>query len=296
MRKLFIFLYNFRTFLTFVILELSCFLLIIQYNKYQSVAFLNSSNQVVGTIFKITANIEDYFILKSKNEEITMSYSQLQITLDSLQQANDQLLSHQKNLEHKLSSFDSTQQSTHPLKQFLIDTTLNFQYTPAKVINNSVLYERNYITLNKGTKDGIKVDMGVICTDGIVGKVVSVSENFSTVMSLLNTSSNISSELKGNLCSTIWHPYDSHKARIKFIPRHLKIKTNEVVKTSGYNSIFPKGIMIGTVSKATLLPEESYYSIDIDLSTNFQNLYYVYVVKKFKKQEQLTLEAENNGK
>lgn len=296
MYKLFAFLYNFKTFLTFVILELICFILIIQYNKYQSVNFLNSSNQVVGTIFKVKANVEDYFILKSKNEEITLSYTLLQKQLDSIKQVNEKLLTYQEDLQHHISSIDSTQKSKHPLKSFLGDTSLQFEYYPAKVINNNVLFERNFITLDKGKKDGIEVNMGVICADGVVGKVISVSENFSTVRSLLNTSSDISSELKGELGSTVWIPYDVSKARLKYIGRHLKIKKNEIITTSGYNSIFPRGVMIGKVSKATLSPQEAHYTIDIDLSTNFNSLYYVYVVKKFKKQEQITLETQNDGK
>lgn len=296
MRKLFLLLYKFKTFLIFVVLELICFLLIIRYNKYQNVAFLNSSNQLVGTIFSITANIEDYFILKSKNEEITVDYTNLQMQFDSLKQINSQLVEHQSDLQHKLSSFDTTLNSKHPLNNFLIDTTLSFEYIPTKVINNSILHERNFITLDKGRNAGIEVDMGVICADGIVGKVVSVSNNYATVRSLLNTESTISSKVVGALGTTKWIPYDHTKAKLINIERHLKIKQNAIITTSGYNSIYPEGVMIGTVYKAELPQEESHYDIDIQLSTNFQSLYYVYVVKKFKKEEQQNLEAQSHGK
>ncbi len=295
MRKLFLLLYQIKTFLIFVILELICLLLIVRYNKYQNVAFLNSSNQLVGTIFKITANIEDYFILKSKNEKITIDYTSLQMQLDSLKQVNSELVKYQSNLQHQLSTFDTTLKSKHPLNQFLVDTSLNFEYIPTKVINNSVLHERNFITLDKGSDAGIDVDMGVICADGVVGKVVSVSRDYATVMSLLNTRSTISSKVVGELGTTKWIPYNHTKAKLIDIERHLKIKPNAPITTSGYNSIYPEGVMIGTVYKAELLKEESHYNIDIQLSTNFKSLYYVYVVKKFKKEEQLKLEAKSYG-
>lgn len=296
MRKLFLLLYKFKTFLIFVVLELVCFLLIVRYNKYQNVAFLNSSNQLVGTIFSITANIEDYFILKSKNEEITVDYTNLQVQFDSLKQVNIQLVEHQNDLQHQLSTFDSTLNSKHPLNDFLVDTTLRFEYIPTKVINNSILHERNFITLDKGSDAGIEVDMGVISADGVVGKVVSVSSNYATVMSLLNTESTISSKVSGSLGTTKWIPYDHTTAKLIDIERHLKIKPNAPITTSGYNSIYPEGVMIGTVQKADLPQEESHYNIDIQLSTNFQSLYYVYVVKKFKKDEQQKLEAQSHGK
>ena len=114
-------------------------------------------------------------------------------------------------------------------------------------------------------------------------------------MSLLHTESKISSKVNGSLGTTQWTPYDHTIAKLTDIERHLKIKPNTKVLTSGYNSIYPENVMIGKIKTAELPQEESHYNIDIQLSTNFQSLYYVYVVKKFKKEEQQNLEAENYG-
>ncbi|MCP4520574.1 MAG: rod shape-determining protein MreC [Cytophagales bacterium] len=234
--------------------------------------------------------------MKSKNEQIAQDYSLLQNKLDSLQKINDALYLQSQELTHQVSTLDSTASSKHPLDKFLTDTSLSFQYIPAKVINNSVLHERNYLTLNKGSNDGIDVDMGVICADGVVGKVIAVSGSFATVQSLLHLDTKISSKLRGNLSTTHWVPYDVHTAKLDGVERHLKIRDRELITTSGYNSVFPEGIKIGEVKKAMLESDKSHYNIDVTLSTDFKTLYFVYVVKKNKKEEQLNLEAQRNGK
>ena len=156
-----------------------------------------------------------------------------------------------------------------------------FEYLPAKVINNSITNLENYITLNIGSKDGVEKGMGVFGTSGVVGQVIAVSENYATVMSMLHTDCKISSQLESNktLGAATWDGKNFKTGLLTFVPRHIKVNLGEVVVTSGYNSVFPEGIKIGKVQEINTPRHESFHEIKIDFATDFSNLYYVYIAK-----------------
>ena len=164
------------------------------------------------------------------------------------------------------------------------------------MINNSVNFKNNYITLNKGRKDGIEINMGVISKEGIVGRVVSVSSNFSLVKSLLSKNYKVSIQFtkQKTYGSLVWNRNsEEFIGKLETIPRHLKTFVGDTIVTSGYNAVFPEGIMVGTVKDAIISDHQTWYDITIDLSTNFKNLYYVYVVKDPNNPERKSLEFKN---
>ena len=259
MYRLYELLYKFRVFIFFLLLEVICFALIVKHNKYQSAAFFNTSNAFSGSVYSITTSISDYFVLKKQNNNLVEENALLRKELIATKEIKEK-----KFLEDLNESF---------LDQF--------EYLPAKVINNSITSLENYITLNVGSKDGVEKGMGVLGTSGVVGQVISVSENYATVMSLLHTDCKISSQLLNTktLGTTTWDGQSFKSGHLTFVPRHIKVQENETVVTSGYNAVFPEGIKIGTVKSITTPKHESFHDIKIDLSTDFSNLYYVYIAK-----------------
>ena len=175
---------------------------------------------------------------------------------------------------------DSTILTVHAL-----DST--FQYTSARVINNSVNRPFNYITLNKGRKDGIKPDQGIISASGIVGVVTNVSESYSVGLSVLNRRWSISAKLKksGYFGSLFWQGNNYRMASLMEIPYHVEISPGDTVVTSGYSSVFPEGIMIGTIQSFDQSEGENYYNIQVELSTDFRALSYVEVVENVNREE-----------
>lgn len=163
--------------------------------------------------------------------------------------------------------------------------TVNFKYIPAKVLNNSIDQKVNYITLNVGSKQGIKKNMSVINDKGIVGKISHVSENYSVAISVLSEHFNVSAMLSdGTVGKVAWDGKDPEFVMLNGIPQSVKVKPLDSVFTSGY-SIFPEKILIGRAAKSN-----NGTSYKIWLSTKFTKLHYVYVIEETTNIERIQLE------
>lgn len=259
----------------FLFLEVIAFTLLVKNNNYQGSKFFNSSNYLVGNLNESVSNVTEYFKLKTTNSELA--------------QHNAELLS------STISSFTKVYGNT-----ILIDDTSYFQkyiYTSAKVINNSTNRRENYITLNKGAINGIKTDMAVINSNGIVGIVKNVSPNFSSVISLLHQKMSISGKLKKSeyFGAVIWDSDENNHrtATLKEIPNHVEIQKGDTIVTSGFSAIFPEGLPIGTVQYFEIPKGNNFYKIIIELTTDFKQLSHVYVVKSLQNEELNKLEALN---
>ncbi|BDD03428.1 rod shape-determining protein MreC [Aureibacter tunicatorum] len=294
MHKLFLFLFKRRTFILFVVLELVCFFLIVKHNRFQSASFFNSSNAVIGGMLQQKSSIYDYFSLKRVNNELAFENAKLRARLYSLEG---------KNLVLPDSLGDS-------LRLKLFNEKLNvdslgenhfkgdYEFLPAKVINNSVKFANNYITLDRGRLGGVENGMGVISDQGVVGIVKSVSNNFSTVASLLHTNILISSEIKsvGVIGSVRWDGEEPRVVMLDYIPRHIDVHKGDTVVTSGYNAIFPQGIMVGTIDEVDLPQNQSFYDISVKLSNDFTALKHVYLVENKNKLEIDSLQNQTDLK
>jgi rod shape-determining protein MreC len=148
--------------------------------------------------------------------------------------------------------------------------------------------------LNKGKRHGITPDMAVINADGIVGTVVSVSNNFSWVMSVLNKHSKISARINrlNQMGTVIWQGNNPSTGLLTDIPAHVKIKAGDTITTSGYSYIFPEGIMVGRVEAIDVQGGEHFYDIKFRFAPDFNSLTHVYVIKSLFREEQLELSKE----
>jgi rod shape-determining protein MreC len=165
-------------------------------------------------------------------------------------------------------------------------------YRTAKIINNSVNKQLNYITLNKGSLHGIEPEMAVVSVDGVVGVVKSVSNNYSTVISLLNNRLKVSAKFKKNdyFGSLSWDGVDYRKAKLYDIPFHVKVSVGDTIVTSSYSAVFPEGIVMGTVDEVIPSSGGNFQEIKVLLSNDFRSLSYVKVVGDLLKEERIILE------
>ncbi len=180
-----------------------------------------------------------------------------------------------------------------------------FEFRVAKVVNNTVNLTNNYLTLDKGTLDGIEPGMGVICPQGVVGQVMSCSEHFSRVYSILHANFNVSTEVKNLSLRTKndkalgiakWGGLNPRVIDLTTIDRFKPIKQGDSVITSEQNVIFPSGTMLGKIRKLSAKQDQAFFDIEVELATDFQNLSYVYIVNNKLKKEQETLEEANTEK
>ncbi len=244
----------------------------VKYNSFQKATFLNSTNRVTGNLYAQVDQLKGYL---------------------SLKETNDSLARENARLRNQLKSSFYTDTIT---KRKVNDTIYKqqYQYIEAKVVKNSVNQRSNYITINMGSNAGIVKGMGVICSSGIVGKVLYVDTHFSIVQSLLHKDSQFSVMLANNkeIGSIGWgDDLDPHKGLLYNISNSAQPKLGESVVTSDL-SLFPAGILIGKISNLhSKSAKGGFLSMDVDLSVNFSKLEYVYVVTNKFAQEQTGLEA-----
>ncbi len=272
MRNLWIFISKYNAFFLFIIFLTLSYVLLVKNNSYQRASVWNSSNQVIGLAYERVNQFTSYLVLGRANDSLAAENARLRNQLKS-------------------SFFDNK------IKQkSVIDTVTQQQYTyiEARVVNNSIHQKNNYITINRGKKQGIQKGMGVICSSGIVGIILNVSENYSTIQSLLHSDTRISASVNGNIGSLVWGEgnYNPQLAILKDIPNHVILKKGERVVTSGF-SLFPSGLEIGKVTHTDIISGDSFLNIQVSLATNFATLQYVYVVNNLLSNEQQLLEAQN---
>jgi rod shape-determining protein MreC len=259
--------------LLFLMIEVACLVMVLNYNSYQRAAWLSSSNRISGAIYRSYSNTSQYLMLRRINEELAAENTYLRSQLPE---------SFRVSKDYFNTVYDSLSE-----QQFI--------YRTAQVINNSVNKYFNYMTLNKGYQHGIREEMGVISSKGVVGVVKNVSDHYSTVISILNTRLLISAKLKesGFFGALEWDGRRYTHAWLNEIPMHASVAVGDLVVTSGYSAIFPEGILLGTVDQVEKDKGESFYRIKVKLSVDFKDLAYVEVIGNAMREERLELEKES---
>lgn len=256
-----------------------CFLLFTR-NPYQQSVYLTSAGQVAGTLYDATGQVTSYFNLRSANEELNKRNAVLQGEVIALR---EQL---QKMQEVS---------GTYPDSGAVFPALAHFDFITARVVNNSVARPFNYITINKGTRDGVKPEMGVIDQNGVVGMVNVVSDGHARVLSLLNPHFRLSCKIKGNdsFGSLYWDGTSPRTAVLEELPRHTHINVGDTVVTSGHSAVFPEGVPVGIVAGHKNDPHGNYYTLNVTLLGDFARLNNVQVVVNNNADEIRKLEEEN---
>ena len=276
MRSLFRYLLKNYAFVLFILLEIVALVMIFNNNKYHKAKYLNSANRLTGSVYNSFNSVINYFQLGEANKELAEENARLKSLLFS-----DSVY---------VNSFDT-------LTVFPENMDSSYRFIPARVINNSVNNPHNYITLNKGRKHGIKADQGIVAPNGVAGVVIDVSDSYSVGLSVLNRRWSISAKLKNTnyFGSLYWGGSDYRKASLMEIPFHVEIEQGDSVVTSGYSSVFPEGVMIGTIHSFDKAEGENYYNIEVVLSTDFKSLTHVQVIENINREEIKSLESLNGN-
>jgi rod shape-determining protein MreC len=216
------------------------------------VSYFNSANQVSGKILNKWQNVKEYFNLRNINDSLLLENQNLRNNLE-------------KYRNEKLPSINKS----------------GFEYIAAKVINISVNKSNNFICVDKGTNHGIKQEMAVISSNGVVGLVVSVSENFSTIMPIINKESALSVKLEKNnyFGSLTWNANSPTEAILSEIPAYVSLNKGDKIVTTGFSLIFPEGLPVGVIKNFKTNESDKFYTITISLFTDFHNLNHVYIIK-----------------
>lgn len=274
MRNLLEFLAKYNHWFVFLILEVVSMVLLFQYNSYQGSAWFSSANAVTGKLYEWDANVETFFSLTKVNQELTQRNAYLE---QEVQKLSDSLVSVTK---------DS---SIYHRDQFAL--LRNYRLIPAKVVANSVDKPGNLMTIDKGSADGIRKDMGVISGTGVVGIVYLVAEHYAIVIPVLNTKSNISCMIqnRGYFGYLRWKGGVSDLAYLEEVPRHAHFKLGDYVVTSGYSAVFPPGVRVGRILHVFNSADGLSYRVQLRLSTDFARLRDVCVIDDAAMKERLEI-------
>lgn len=273
MQQIIYFIKKFRYFLLFITLEILAIFFTIQHHSYHKSKFVNSANVISGSVYSKINSINEFFYLKFENHLLIEENTRLKNLLEK------------KEIEYNKDNFT------------VIDTSKYFQkyeYLVAKVINNNFTKKNNFLTINKGTNDGLIADLGVINSNGIIGVIKNVSSRFSTVLSILNSNSKINIRLKNSdhFGTLVWDGKDYNISQITDIPRQAVIKVGDTIISGGKSAIFPEGINVGVI-KDFKFENNQYLEINVTLFNDMSSLGYVQVVKNLQKKEQLNLEQNS---
>jgi len=248
MQNLLKILLRYSNFLVFIALEVAAFMLISLNNAYPRSSILSTANNVVAWQHEMVSNINSYFSLRSQNELLAEENAALR---------------------NQICAMDSSANSEA------------MHYMTAKVVQMTTDQLHNYLTINRGSKDGVQRGQGVRNSDGVVGIVRTVGRNYSVVLPVINTRSNLSCRFaKNDYIGTLqWDGKDSRFAQLADVAAHMVVNPGDTIVTSGLSPVFPEGIPVGIVENSQLKEGDSYHTIRVRLHTNFKRLKYVEVVQ-----------------
>tara|TARA_B100000767_G_scaffold50651_1_gene45878 strand:+ start:13 stop:843 length:831 start_codon:yes stop_codon:yes gene_type:complete len=275
MQQIVFFLHKYKYFIFFLFLEFIAIALTFNNLNFHKSKFVNSANFVTGGLYSKATDISEYLHLKDINKELLDENTRLK---NKLQQNTFML--------------DST------IEVEVIDSVLYHQkyiYINARIEKNEYSSQFNYLTINKGIKEGIYPEMAVINSKGIIGITDNVNNNYARVQSILNKNSKINARVKNSnhFGSLEWDGKDYNIVQLIDIPRQAILKIGDTIETGGKSTIFPGGVPVGIISK-TYNGNTVNNRIDVQLFNDMSNLGFVYVVKNLHKQEIKSLENTSN--
>ena len=237
--------------------------LTIQSHSYHKSKIINSANFFTGGVYEKVNSVNEYFDLKTKNDELALENGRLKGLLFNLKDST------------KLPLFDS------------IKGVKKTDIQISKVIKNSYGSQENFLTINSGKKFGIEPDMGVINSLGIIGIIENTSTNYSTVLSILNVKSQINAKIKksNHFGSLIWNGKNAGFVQLIDVPRLASVKKGDTIVTGGQSTIFPENINIGTIENIYTDNQTNFFTINVRLFNDMTSLDHVYIVKNKDKKE-----------
>lgn len=276
MRNLLNFLIKYNYWFLFLLLEVTSFVLLFRFNRYQQSVFFTSANAAAGKLYEARNGITSYFHLREVN--------------DDLLDRNMMLEQRIARLEGELADLRSDTADFRSLDS--IPPQTGYTLLKAHVIKNSLNRLDNYLTLDRGETDGIRPEMGVVDANGVVGIVYKTTPHYALVLSLLNSKSSLSCKIQGSdyFGYLKWEGGDAQYAYLRDLPRHAEFSVGDTVVTSGYSAVFPPGLLVGYIDEMSDSHDGLSYLLKIRLATDFGKVNDVRIIAVGGREERNLLE------
>ncbi len=268
--------FKYRFWLIFILLEVISLVSLVKFNRYQGSVYFTTANAVTGSWYSLTSGVSSFFEMKSENERLEHENEMLRKRLNDLRSG----------LKEDENTIDLLSEKNRDLR--------SYDFVSAHIVNATLNKANNVFTIDRGSKDGVKEQAGVVCSSGVVGIVYKTSSHYSMVVPLVNEKSMVSCRLDTtDYFGTLqWQMGSPQVSYLNDIPRHAEIKAGMEVETNGFSDIFPEHIPIGRVSKINDSADGLSYSLTVQLYTDFSKLRNVSVIKNYTRKERKTLEAK----
>ena len=260
----------------FILFETISMILLFRFNNYQGSVWFSAANSVAAGINSTYSNVMNFFNLEQINQELTA-----------------QNIALQRETEHLRQSLITATKDTTITEKLMREKLVGYNMVPATVVSNSAERSNNYLVIDRGEKDGIRPEMGVVGGGGVVGIIYLTGPHHSLVIPVTNRKSSISCRVRGqNYFGYLqWDGSSMLSAYVDDVPRYAKVKVGQAIETSGYSAVFPPGIFVGRVRTIRNSTDGQSYRLDVTLGTNFANLRDVLVVTTPYKAEIDTLQV-----
>ena len=257
----------------FIFLEIAALNMLAHNGTLQGTWISRGAQNVSGFFWGTSQKISDYFSLQEKNDALAQENYELRLRLEKIQA----MITYNEEAQMMLAG----------------NTAGGYSYIPAEISKISNNSQHNYMILDKGSADGIKEGYGVITAKGAVGIIDAVSENYSFARSFKNHQMSISARLgkDGSVGTLTWDGTSDNKALLKEIPHHIELAVGDTVYTSGYSSIFPADIPLGTIGDSKIVNGAT-YEIKVTLFEDLESLRYAIIVGNLGHDEITTLENQ----
>ena len=272
MQQIFIFIFKNSYRLLFLLLLVVSFVFTVQSHSYHRSQVIGSANFLSGGVYAEINSVSEYLNLKKQNEELA-----------------------QENARLKSIIFNEKDTTALP-KLDSVKGVRAGDILVSKGIHNSYNVYENYLTINSGELAGVKPDMGVINSAGIIGVIDKTSKNYATVISILNMKSAINAKIKksNHFGSLVWNGKSTGFVQLIDVPRLASVRKGDTIVTGGQSVIFPENIGIGTIDKIYIDNKTNYYTLDVKLFNDMTNLGHVYILKSKDREEILNLEKKED--
>ncbi|MEM6298985.1 MAG: rod shape-determining protein MreC, partial [Bacteroidota bacterium] len=268
------FFYSYRITLLFLFLQGITFLLIYQNNRYQRLVWLSSANQVTGSVLSLQNQFEDYTKLDDINDSLSYVNAILQKQIEDFK------------AQIPITELDSSRQGS-------------FDFYPVKVIQSTTRFAQNSVTIDRGSKHGVRSRMALITDKGIIGRVDDVSENFATVLPIISTRKGAGAFVrsKGGTTGfkTRWQGEDYRYINLSYVMRSAQVQVGDTIVTSGEDEIYPKDYPVGVVVEVNRESTDSQLDVKVELFVDFGQIDYAYVIENHMKPELDSLKVVSEG-
>lgn len=280
MERVFDLILRFRNLILFLLLQGISLYLIIQINTRHNIVFGELAQNMTSSFQESRGRVFAYFNLIDENDKLLYQIKEIR---QEYLKVRDELSLYKNQLPLRL-EYRLIPDSLLPAEEF--------KFIPAQVVNNSLDKSYNFLTINKGYLNGVRKGMGVISEEGVLGQVVSVTDNYAMAMSILNKNFRLSAKIyKENFFGSLsWSGGSPEYADLEYIPLHVNIKEGDTIVTSGFSSIFPEGFRVGIIEEFEEKSEDGFYKIRVKLNSRPGNAYHVYVLSNMHRAEIDSLE------